>query len=654
MLGDYESFIHKSRYAKYIPEENRRETWTETCKRWETYWGGKFTKLGNDIYKAFDAMHKQEVMPSMRSLMTAGTALDRDHVAGYNCSYLPIDDLRCFDEMMYILMCGTGVGFSAEAENVNKLPVVGKFNSPWDYTYFPGVDKEDLSFVVDEYTTHAHHKKVVVADTKYGWASALRLVIGLKYQGHYVTWDTSRVRAAGEPLKTFGGRASGPEPLEELFKFVVQTIHDAEHRRLTDVEVHDICCKIAEVVVVGGVRRSALISLTDLESREMAHAKKGEWWKEQPQRALANNSAVYNEKPPAIAFLKEWTALVGSGSGERGIFSRQASKVVAERNGRRNINYAFGSNPCCEIILRPFQFCNLTEVVVRPGDTQEDLLRKIENATFMGTLQATLTSFKYLRPIWRENTEEEALLGVSLTGIMDHPILCGGYGAEVLHHWLVALKEKAVEVNKHWAEFLGINQAAAITCVKPSGTVSQLVGSSSGIHPSYAPYYIRRVRADKKDPLGQFMKDAGYPCEDEYLKPDTTEVFSFPICAPGTITADDRSAIQQLQHWLMYARHWCEHKPSVTIYVRDDEWLEVGAWVYDHFEEMSGVSFLPYNEHTFQQAPYEAITEKEYFNLRSKMPQDVDWDGFREVKDSTTGNQTLACSAGSCDIADLL
>ena len=659
-LNDYESFIHKSRYAKFIPEENRRETWGETVQRWNNYWSDKHPDLHNVIRHTSGAMYKQQVMPSMRSLMTAGAALDRDHVAGYNCSYVAIDDLRAFDELMYVLMCGTGVGFSAEAENVNKLPVVGKFNPPKDYWQFPGVEVEDLSFAVDEYTTHAHGKKVIVADSKYGWASALRLLFALKYQGHYVTWDTSKVRAAGEPLKTFGGRASGPEPLEELFQFIVDVLHGAQHRRLTDVEVHDICCKIAEVVVVGGVRRSALISLTDLDSREMAHAKKGEWWAENPQRALANNSAVYHEKPPAIAFLKEWTALVGSGSGERGIFSRAASRKVAKRNGRRKtkiaegIEIAFGSNPCCEIILRPFQFCNLSEVVVRPEDTLETLKDKVRHAVFIGTLQATLTDFVYLRPIWKENTEEEALLGVSLTGIMDHPILAGGYGSQVLEHYLTEMRLAAIAENRVWAKALGIKEAAAITCVKPSGTVSQLVGSSSGIHPSYAPYYIRRVRADKKDPLGNFMKEAGYPCEDEYLKPETTEVFSFPIKAPSSITAEDRTAIQQLEHWLAYARHWCEHKPSVTIYVRDHEWMEVGAWVYDHFDEMSGVSFLPYSEHTFQQAPYEAISETEYFALLEKMPKGVDWDAFQEVKDSTTGNQTLACSAGGCDVADLL
>ena len=626
---DYQSFIHTSRYARWLDDEQRRENWGETVSRYVQNLVVPKTRDEILVDEIEEAILNLEVMPSMRAVMTAGPALDRDNTAGYNCSYLPVDDPKSFDEAMFILLCGTGVGFSVERQFVSKLPEV-----------------PDTLFKSD--TT------VIVKDSKEGWAKALRQVIALLYSGEIPQWDVSKVRPAGAKLKTFGGRASGPAPLVELFNFVVAKFVGAKGRKLSSIECHDIMCKIGEVVVVGGVRRSAMISLSNLSDDRMRHAKSGAWWENEPQRALANNSVSYTEKPDALSFMREWMALVESGSGERGIFNRQASVKQAAKNGRRDTNYEFGTNPCSEIILRPYQFCNLTEVVVRATDTIEDLERKVKLATILGTIQSTYTKFPYLRKIWQKNTEEERLLGVSLTGIMDNPLMTTSNAA--LDKTLEYLKSVAIATNSEWAERLGIPVSAAITCVKPSGTVSQLVDSASGIHARHSAYYIRTVRGDVKDPLTQFMKDQGIPNEPCVMKPDSTVVFSFPMKAPqNAVLTEDVTAIEQLKMWLAYQRHWCEHKPSVTINVRSDEWFEVGAFVYEHFDEMSGVSFLPYNEHTYQQAPYQEVGKTEYDNLLALMPKAIDWAKLSEYEseDSTKGSQTFACVGGSCEIVDL-
>jgi ribonucleoside-diphosphate reductase alpha chain len=561
-------------------------------------------------------------------MMTAGPAADRDNTCMYNCSYLPIDDPKAFDEAMFILLCGTGVGFSVERQFISKLPEVPE--------------------LFDSDTT------VVVKDSKEGWAKSLRQVMALLWAGEVPQWDVSRVRPAGARLKTFGGRASGPAPLVDLFNFVVRVFKNAQGRKLSSIECHDIMCKIGEVVVVGGVRRSAMISLSNLSDDRMRHAKSGQWWENEPQRALANNSVSYTEKPDAVSFMREWMSLVESGSGERGIFNREASKKQAAKFGRRDPEWDFGTNPCSEIILRPNQFCNLTEVVVRATDSLEDLARKVRLATILGTIQSTYTKFPYLRKMWQRNTEEERLLGVSLTGIMDNPLMTTANKG--LDKTLDHLRHIAVETNVEWADRLGIPASVAITCVKPSGTVSQLVDSSSGIHPRHSEYYIRTVRGDNKDPLTQFMKDQGIPNEPDVMKPDATTVFSFPVKSPNkAIVTSDLSAISQLETWLMYQRHWCEHKPSITCNVRKDEWFEVGAFVYKHFDEMSGVSFLPYNEHTYQQAPYQEVGKQDYSMLLSVMPEKIDWAGLSEYEkdDNTVAMQTMACSGDVCEIVDL-
>ena len=626
---DYQAFIHKSRYARWLDKEGRRESWGETVSR---YMDNLVKPLaGDDSYvkDIEEAILNLEIMPSMRALMTAGPAFNRDNTAGYNCSYMPVDDPKSFDEAMFILLCGTGVGFSVERQFISKLP-----------------DVPDTIFKSD--TT------IVVKDSKEGWAKALRQVIALLYSGEVPKWDVSQVRPAGAKLKTFGGRASGPAPLIDLFNFVTHVFTEAKGRKLSSLECHDIMCKIGEVVVVGGVRRSAMISLSNLSDDRMRHAKSGSWWENDPQRALANNSVSYTEKPDSLSFMREWMALVESGSGERGVFNRQASKVQAAKNGRRDPNFEFGTNPCSEIILRPYQFCNLTECVVRATDTLETLERKVRIATILGTIQSTYTKFPYLRKIWQKNTEEERLLGVSLTGIMDNQFMTlknKGLEATLDH-----LKSIAVATNAEWAERLGIPVATAITCVKPSGTVSQLVDSASGIHARHSAYYVRTVRGDNKDPLTQFMSDQGIPNEPDVMKPDQTTVFSFPIKAPtGAVVTADMSAIEQLEMWLAYQRSWCEHKPSVTINVKKDEWFEVGAFVYKHFDEMSGVSFLPFNEHTYQQAPYQDCDKETYEALLETMPVSIDWTKLSdyEQEDNTAGSQTLACSGDSCEIVDL-
>ena len=631
---DYQAFIHTSRYARWLDDEQRRESWSETVERYiENVVGknlqGKDSLSASAVKDIREAILSLDVMPSMRALMTSGPALERDNTAGYNCSYLPVDDPKSFDEAMFILLCGTGVGFSVERQYINKLPEV-----------------PELMF--DSDTT------IIVKDSKEGWAKALRQLIALLYSGEVPSWDVSKVRPAGAKLKTFGGRASGPAPLVDLFNFVVDVFKKAAGRKLSSLECHDLMCKIGEVVVVGGVRRSAMISLSNLSDDRMRHAKSGQWWENDPQRALANNSVSYTEKPDSLSFMREWMALVESGSGERGIFNREASKKQAKKNGRRDDSYDFGTNPCSEIILRPYQFCNLTEVVVRATDNIKDLERKVRLATILGTIQSTFIQFPYLRKVWQRNTAEERLLGVSLTGVMDNPLM--NLKNTGLDKTLEHLKWIAVETNKLWAEKLGIPVSAAITCNKPSGTVSQLCDSASGIHARHSEYYIRRVRGDMKDPLTQFMVDQGIPSEPDVFKPDQTMVFSFPQKAPDkAVVTSDMSAIDQLEMWLAYQRSWCEHKPSVTINVRSDEWFEVGAFVYKNFDEMSGVSFLPYSEHTYQQAPYEEVGKSDYKKLLSAMPESIDWAKLKEYEeeDTTIGSQTLACTGGSCEIVDL-
>jgi ribonucleoside-diphosphate reductase alpha chain len=627
---ELQRYVHASRYARWRDDLGRRENWEETVDRYVNFFAGRFP----DTYPKEEirtAILNCDVMPSMRCLMVAGQALDRDEVAGYNCSYTPIDHPRAFDEILYILMLGTGVGFSVERQNIAKLPEV----------------PEEL---------HRSDTTIVVADSKIGWASAYRELLSLLWSGKIPKWDVSKVRPKGARLKVFGGRASGPEPLVDLFQFTIKTFEGAVGRKLKSIECHDIVCKIGDIVVVGGVRRSALISLSNLSDDRMRTAKSGQWWETNAQRALANNSAVYADRPEIGIFMKEWLSLYESKSGERGIFSRLSAVKKAKEYGRRNPNFEYGTNPCGEIILRPNGFCNLTEAVVRSTDTLEDLKRKVRIASIMGTFQSTLTNFKYLRPIWKKNAEEERLLGVSMTGIMDHPILSGREDSyeSGLSTILTSLRELTVETNEEWANKLGINPSAAITTVKPSGTVSTLVDSASGIHPRYSKFYIRTVRADKKDPLALLMVDEGFPHEDDVMKPDMTYVFSFPIRAPATsVFRNDISAIDQLEHYLIFKENWCEHNPSITVYVKEHEWLSVGAWVYDHFDQIGGVSFLPHSDHSYRQAPYQEVTEAELIELEAKMPKNSDWSKlglYENGVDQTVATQTMACSGDVCEI----
>ena len=631
----YQEFIHLSRYSRWLPEKNRRETWDETVARYfdfftehlkETVDFNLTKKLRDELEQAVLGLR---VMPSMRCIMTAGEALKRENIAGYNCSYVAVDRPQSFDEILYILMNGTGVGFSVERQYVNELPSIA-----------------------DEF--HATDTTITVADSKLGWAKGLKELIGMLYIGQIPRWDLSKIRPAGAPLKTFGGRASGPEPLESLFNFTVNIFKNAVGRKLTSLEAHDVVCKIAEVVVVGGVRRSALISLSNLSDDRMRHAKSGQWWNDNPQRALANNSAAYSEKPDIGIFMDEWKALYDSKSGERGIFNRESAVWMASKNGRRNTtDYEFGTNPCSEIILRNREFCNLSEVVVRATDTRESLLEKVRLATILGTIQSTLVNFKYISKSWQKNCEEERLLGVSLTGIMDCNVTNGKGPHGSLPAILQDLKGMAVKTNEEFAKKFGINQSVAVTCVKPSGTVSQLTNAASGIHARHNPYYIRTVRGDKKDPLTKMMIDQGFPVEDDVMNPSHTSVFSFPHKVDqGAVFRTDLTAIEQLELWKTYQEYWCEHKPSVTISVKENEWLKVGAWVYDNFNYMSGVSFLPFSEHTYKQAPYQDCNKEEYEMLLDKMPKIVEWNKLSEYEqtDMTIGAQELACAAGFCEI----
>jgi len=642
--NDYQNFIALSRYARWLPEKKRRETWKETVARYFDFMKEHLEE--NTDYKLTPKIRKKleeavltlDVMPSMRALMTAGEALKKNHIAGYNCAYLSVDHPKAFDECLYVLMHGTGVGFSVERQHIQKLPEV----------------PEEIFDVEDV---------IVVTDSKEGWQSAFRKLISYLYNGESPRWDTSKVRPKGARLATFGGRASGPEPLIDLFMFATQLFKEAVGRKLTSYECHRLMAKVAEIVVVGGVRRSALISLSNLTDERMRNAKTGQWWIDTPEMALANNSVCYTEKPDIGIFMKEWLSLYESKSGERGIFNREAATNQVAKCGRRDTEHQFGCNPCSEIILRDGQFCNLTEVVIRSGDSLATIERKLELATILGTFQASLTDLRRLRKKWTINTEEEALLGVSLTGIMDNSFMNGSnqdrgwHGKESLPDYLISLKELAIKTNKEWSKKLGINPSTSITAIKPSGTVSQLVDSASGIHPRHNDYYLRRVRADIKDPIAQLMKDEGVPCEPDIMKPDSVVVFTFPMQAPeSAILRDDRTAIEQLELWLTYQRYYCEHKPSITVNVREHEWMTVGAWVYEHFDEVSGVSFLPHSDHTYQQAPYEDCTEGVYKEAAEGMPESIDWSRIEEyeLSDSTKGMKTMACTGSICEMVDLI
>lgn len=629
-----QEFVHKSRYARWRADLGRRETWPETVQRYVDYFANKFPHYpAQEIYEAILSL---KTMPSMRALMTAGPALERDPMAGFNCSFVAVDNVRAFDEILYISMCGTGVGFSVERQFITHLPVIGA--SVRDGHVHIADKLQPVDFTIN------------VRDSKGGWATAFRQLLEQLYSGFIPKWDVSGVRPHGAPLKTFGGRASGPQPLIDLFNFAVETFKGAVGRKLTSIECHDLVCKIADIVVVGGVRRSALISLSNLSDDRMRGAKSGQWWLTDPQRALANNSAAYTERPDMELFLKEWLSLIESKSGERGIFNRQAVINKALESGRRDATQVVGTNPCAEIALRSMGLCNLSEVIVRAGDTLDDLCEKVRTATIIGTYQSMLTDFRYVREGWKENQEEERLLGVSLTGIMDHEILA--FVTPKAKQWLEIMKICAIQTNKEWAAKLGINQSVAITTVKPSGTVSQLVDSASGKHERYSEYYIRTVRADKKDPLAQLMTKQGFPVEDCVNKPETTAVFSFPVKAPGgSVFRNDRSAIEQLEHYLMFQTVWSEHNVSNTIYVREHEWLEVGNWVYKNFDMLAGVSFLPHSDHTYRQAPYQECSKEEYEGLLAQMPA-FDWDELAlfEKDDTSVKVRELACTANSCEI----
>ena len=632
-MDEYQNFIFTSRYARWLDDKNRRETWDETVTRYLDFMSKKLLDdhkygIGKDEYKLiYDAIYNLDVMPSMRALMTAGPALARSNVAGYNCAYMPIDDIKSFDECMYILLCGTGVGYSVERQYINKLPEIPEelFNSD---------------------------TKIIVKDSKEGWAKALRQLIALLYSGEIPKYDVSLVRPAGARLKVFGGRASGPEPLIDLFEFIIYKFKNATGRKLNSLEVHDIVCKIGEAVVSGGVRRSAMISLSNLSDDRMKNAKSGNWYDYEPQRALANNSVAYTEKPAVGAFMREWLSLYDSKSGERGIFNRVAATKQVAKYGKRDPDHVFGCNPCSEIILRPYQFCNLTEVVVKENDTEKTLEQKVKVATILGTWQSTLTYLPYLRKIWTRNTEEERLLGVSLTGIFDNKLT--STNNQDLEKLLHKLRKAAVLTNKIWAGNLNISESAAITCVKPSGTVSQLVNASSGIHPRHSEYYIRSIRGGNVDPITQFMKDSGIPNEPDVMKPDRNTVFYFPIKSPKSVYRKNVSAIEHLELWKTYQEFWCEHKPSITVNVKEEEWPSVGAWVYDNFDSVSGISFLPTDEHSYKQAPYQECTEAQYKALKEKMPK-LDWSKLSEYEkeDNTIGSQTFACSGDSCEIVDI-
>ncbi len=634
-MTQYQNFIFVSRYAKWREADNRRETWAETVDRYIEFFKAHLVKYNvdpkNEVYaNVREAIYNLDVMPSMRALMTAGPALERSHMAGFNCSFVAIDHPRAFDEILWILANGTGVGFSVERSSVEQLPTIpNRMNKT--------------------------AKVIEVEDSREGWASAYRALIENLYMGYVPSFDVSAVRPAGARLKTFGGRASGPGPLLDLFTFTIDTFTAAQGRRLSPLEVHDVVCKIGEVIVSGGVRRSALISLSDVSNYEMAKAKSGSWWENNGQRALANNSAIYDYKPTPELFLREWGNLIESQSGERGLFNREGVRNAAP--ARRRGDLLVGTNPCGEIALRNMGLCNLTDVVIKPHDTEADIRHKVRIAAIIGTWQSTLTEFPYVRPGWRENAEDERLLGVGLTGIYGNRLFNNPNDPR-LSQRLDSLRNSAVQMNARWAETLGINPAAAVTTIKPSGTVSQLTGVASGIHPLYAPYYIRTVRGANTDPLVQLMKDSGVPHEPDVMAPDKTTVFSFPIAAPKhAVTRTDVSALDHLALYKVYREHWAEHTVSITVNVKPEEWVAVAAWVYENWNSLAGVSFLPYSEHTYQQAPYTEVSADEYEAAVAKMPKSVRFEdlAFYEREDGTTGARELACSSDTgCEVVDLV
>lgn len=628
-MDQFQEFVVTRSYCKWRDDLNRRETWGECVDRYYDYFTERFPEIvgdeWNDIRKSTT---DREVFPSMRALMTAGSAAEVDDTCLYNCSYLPINSIRAFSDVLYILCCGTGVGFSCEKMETSQLPDI------------PSIQRDDKMVIK-------------VPDSRKGWADSLKELMSALYIGIHPTWDTSEVRPKGARLKTFGGRASGPEPLERLFKFVVNLFYEAEGRKLMPIEVHDIVCMIGEIVISGGVRRSALISLSDLDDREMAKAKSGAWWETSGHRALSNNSAVYTAKPSMGRYMEEWSSLYDSHSGERGICNREAMDKIATTAGRESCNW--GTNPCSEIILRPKQFCNLTEVVIRPYDNKTSLKRKVRQAAILGTIQSACTRFTYLDADWKKNCEDERLLGISFTGIYDSKLMSDPTsGLAIL---LDELRTIAKETNREWADKLGISYAKSLTCCKPSGTTSCVAGTSSGIHPRYSDYYIRRVRIDTDNPLCVFMKDNGLPNEIDLHHPDTTTIFAFPTKAPeNSYTYKNYNPIDHLELWMHYQKHWCDHKPSVTINYTDDSFMDIGQWVFNNWDWVSGISFLPHTDHVYEQAPFEEISEEAYLESIKQVPNDIDWSRLSsyEVEDTTVNSHSLACTGGACELVDLV
>ena len=613
-------FIYKRTYSRWLEDEARREDWPETIERFVGFIISERPDIPDKtISKIRKYMTEFGVMPSMRFLWAAGPAAKADNTCIYNCSFAKINSVDAFAECLYVLMCGTGFGFSVEAEEVDKLPEIPEIKSGQGLP------------------------KILIEDSKNGWADSVKTLMGSLYEGQNVYFDYSAIRPEGARLLTMGGRASGPQPLVKLHDFIREIMHNAQGRKLTTIEAHDICNQIAEIVVVGGVRRSSQISLSDLDDQDMRHAKE---WPFPIKRAMANNSAVFREKPSAADFLVEWGALAKSGTGERGIFNLQAAQNKAP--ARRYAPKIQGTNPCGEIMLRDMQFCNLSEVVVREDDDLDSLLDKVETATWLGVIQSSFTDFPYLRKEWKKNCDVEALLGVSLTGQMDnHPVLTS--------EALKALKSRVLRIARKASGILGTKMPAATTCVKPSGTVSQLVDSASGVHPRYSQYYIRRYRIAARDPLFKLMKEAGVPCSPENgqdAETATTWVLEFPVKSPeDCVTRKDVTALDQLKHYKNLQHNWCEHNASMTVYVRDDEWFEVGNWVYQNWDIINGVSFLPYDGGKYKLAPYEEIDVHTYERLIKEHPL-IDYTQLShyELEDNTQGKSEFACVGDKCEI----
>jgi ribonucleoside-diphosphate reductase alpha chain len=636
VMSLYQQVIFKTRYARWVEEEGRRENWDETVKRYCDYFEDHLKekhshKIPRKVLKeVYDSIYNLEVMPSMRTLMTSGKALESAEVANYNCAFLVVDAVRAFSEHMYVLMCGAGSGFSVERRFTEKLPEVPEELHPSDTT-------------------------IIVADSRKGWCAAYNQYLNLLFAGNIAKVNVDKVRKEGTRLKTFGGYASGPGPLLDLFKHTEEIFRGAQGRQLRPIEVFSIMCYIAQIVVVGGVRRSATIALFDKDDIEMRTAKSGYWFNDPKRKhyAMANISAVFETKPAAAEFMDIWRDLVASKAGEPGILNRKALWEGAEAIGRATryedgSRIPYGVNPCSEIVLQPYSFCNLTGAAIRPEDTLEDIKKKVRVATIIGTWQATVTDFDYLRKVWQSNVEDERLLGVCLAGIMDHPVL--SQTTEESARWENELRELAWEVNKSIAEDIGINTTASVTAIKPAGNSGELYDVASGIHPRYAPYYIRSIRQSNGDPMTEFLKATGIPHEVS-VQNARDSIFYFPVKSPeGAICAKDRTAIQQLEHWLHMKRNYATHTISATVYVREHEWIAVGAWVYDNFNEVTGLSFLPYDDHIYQQAPYTPCSAEDYEKARGKMPEEIDWSLLKhfEQSDSTTVSQEFACTGGSC------